>query len=105
MELYITGITLEVPEYALEDDAVVQLATLDPSAIPKVPTDVGEVVLSDIIKVGPEEARFNVPAILSIPHSLTEIPKHCSICIQHFDFDTNKWERLPLSSGKCMLRW
>jgi len=98
MELYITGITLEVPESALEDDTVVLLGTLDPSAIPKVPTDVGEEVLSDIIIVGPAEARFNVPAILSIPHSLTEIPKHSSICIQQFGFGTNKWERLPLSS-------
>ena len=99
MELYITGITLQVPEGALEDDTVVQIAILDSSTAPKIPTDLGEVVLSDIIKVGPDDITFRVPVILSIPHSVTEIPKHSSICVNHFDSDTEKWVRLPCSSG------
>ena len=104
IELYITAIKLEVPKGAFEGDTVVQLATLDKDRVPKIPTDFGEVVLSDIIKVGPDDASFKVPAILSIPHSISEVPKHSSICINHFDSDARKWVRLPCSSGKYMFK-
>ena len=99
IELYITGITLHIPKGAFEADTIVELGTLDQSTTPMIETDLGEVVLSDIISVGPASVKYTVPAILSIPHSVSEVPKYSSICIIHFDEDVKTWVPLPHPSG------
>ena len=99
MELYITGITLEVPKGALAADTLVKLSILDPSAAPEFHTDVGEAVLGSIVKVGPAKLKFNVPAILSIPYSIVDIPKHTSICISYLDGDAKKLQGRSIIPG------
>ena len=100
MELYVTGIKLRVPTGAFEDDTVVELSIMEPSFTPNIPIDfLVKQFLSDAIKIGTAESDFNVPAILSIPHSITDIPMHSSICINYFNEGINTWQRLPRSSG------
>ena len=99
MELYITGITLEVPKGALATEAIVKLSMLDPSSAPKIHTEIGETVLGNIVKIGPAKLKFNKSVILSIPYSIVDIPEHSSICISYFDEGTKKWLRLPVISG------
>ena len=99
MELYITGITLEVPRGTLETDLMVKLSILDTSAAPNIQTDIGEAVLGNIIKVGPTNLKFNVPAVLSIPYSVIDIPKHTAICISYIDEDAKKLQRISVIPG------
>ena len=99
MELYITGITLEVPEGALATEAIVKLSMLDPSSAPDIHIDIGETVLGNIVKVGPAKLKFKESVVLSIPYSIVDIPEHSSIYIIHFDEETKQWLRLPVTSG------
>jgi len=104
MELYITGITLEVPKGALATEAIVKLSMLDPSSAPEIHTDIGETVLGNIVKVGPAKLKFKKSVILSIPYSIVDIPEHSSICISYFDEGTKKWLRRPAISGHAEVK-
>jgi len=94
MELYITGITLEVLKGAFTTDTMVELSILDPSSTPEYESDIGEAVLGSIIRIGPASVKFNVPARLSIPYSIVDIPKCSSICMSYFEEDANTWIRI-----------
>ena len=101
MELYITGITLEIPMGAVKADTMIELSIFDPSTTPKIEIEIGEAVLGHVVRIGPASVKFNAPAILSIPYSIADIPKYSSICIKYFDEDTAKWDRLPDTTGAC----
>ena len=99
MELYITGITLEVPNNAFTDETLVELGILEPSDSPKFEVEFGEAILSRPIRIGPASLKFNRPAILSIPYSIVDIPKYSTICIYRLDEDRKQWVQLDHVPG------
>ena len=100
MELYVTGIRLEVPHGAFNADTIVELSILEPSTTPEFHVDIGETVIGDIIRVGPADIKFNTPARLSIPNSIVDVPEHSSICISHFDEKSKQWVQISKDASK-----
>ena len=105
MELYVTGMKLKVPSGTFTTDTMVKLSTLDASAAPELQTGIGETTIGNVVKVGPAKLKFSVPAILSIPYSIVDIPKHSSICIKYFDEDKRQWLQCPVIPGDYLLHY
>ena len=100
MELYVTGIRLEVPHGAFSYDTIVELSIVEPSTIPEFEVDIGETAIGHIIRVGPADIKFNTPARLSIPHSIVDVPEHSSICISYFDEKSKQWMQISKDTSK-----
>ena len=103
MEFHITGIKLKVPNSAFATITMVKLSIMDPSTAPEFKAEIGEKILGNVVKVGPAKLKFNVPAILSIPYSIVDIPKYSSICIKYFDEETKRWLQCPVIPGAYSL--
>ena len=98
MELYVTGITLQVPKGAFKADTMVELSMVEPSIAPALHFDLGETLLGKVIRIGPD-IEFNSPGILSMPHSIVDIPECSSICIRHFDECCKQWVQIKNIAG------
>ena len=100
MELYVTGIKLEIPHGAFNADTIVELSIVESSTTPDFQVDIGETVIGHIIRVGPADIKFNTPARLSIPHSIVDVPEQSSICISHFDEKSKQWVQISTVASK-----
>ena len=103
IQIYITGIKLTLPQNAVTEDSEINLSLLDSSSVPPIILELGESVLSDIVRLGPKDAIFKKEAELTIPHSLSDIPEHSSVVIKYFDAKLDRWVDQTSCSGLLLI--
>ena len=97
-------LSLEVQRNSINMEVQLEIITIDISKAPPIPCDFGEVILSDVIQVNPMGILFKRPAILSIYHSIVELPELSSIGVKCYDFEIKEWIALPLHDGMIRIR-
>ena len=83
--------TLQVAADSIDQDVQMKIRTADESTAPPINCEFGEVILSEVIQIEPMELDFKVPAVLSINHSVVEMPECSSIVIKCYDHGKKEW--------------
>lgn len=85
------GVMVEIPEGALDDDALITIETVD--EVPPTP-DVFNPI-GPTVKLGPSDTSFNEPVTITIPIDPNTIPSHGQILLLIFNKSENRWEYVP----------
>ena len=94
-------LSLEIPEYAgdgTEDYEISALSASD-NNVPSIYCDFGETILSDVIQIKPLWQRLLKPIVLTLNHSVIELPELTSIVIKSYDNEHGEWITLCQNSG------
>ena len=89
---------LKVPENSIDDVVQLVINATDGAYESQGLCAYGEIILSDIVRIEPTGIRFKKPILLTLKHSVIELPKHSSIIIKTHDLKSNKW--IKLDTGK-----
>ena len=92
-------LSLEVPENSIDHKVQLKISSTNTSNVPPISCDFGEMILSDAILLEPMGIEFRKPAVLSIDHSVVELPKLTSIVIKCYDHENKEWITLPTGTG------
>lgn len=93
------NLSLKVPANSVDQEIQLVISTIDESNAPPIQCDFGEMILYDVIQIKPTGIKFNTPAILTINHSIIQLPELSSIVIKCYDYGNKEWVRLPFDTG------
>ena len=93
------NLSLTVPANSVGRKVELKISSTNTSNVPPVSCDFGEMVLSNAILLEPIGLEFGKPAVLSIDHSIIELPKLSSIVIKCYDHENKEWMTLPTGTG------
>lgn len=97
------GVTLDVPQDAIEKTEL-QISCVALSHFSMLQRlmklELGESVVSDVIKIGPEGHLFKHLSTLHVPFSVCEVQVGRYIAMKFFNEDRNTWETLPVVIAK-----
>ena len=93
------NLTLTVPENSIDHEVQFEISSTSTSNVPPISCDFGETILSDAILLEPIGKEFRKPAVLSVGHSVVELPELTSIVIKCYDHENKEWITLPTGTG------
>ena len=96
------NLLLDVPQDAAFEDEGIQFeaTAIDIENAPPIPCEVGETILSAIVKIQPLNAiKKKKPITLLFEHGIAEIPELSSMVIMYYNNVRKEWEKLPSDSG------
>ena len=96
-------LTLQVPADSIDQEVQLKIGKADESKVPPIDCEFGEMILSEVIQIEPMELNFKIPAVLSIKHSVIEMPECSSIVIKSYDHETQEWTILNTGMLKANL--
>ena len=98
---YSTSIlSLHVPAGSVDQRVELKIRAADVSKIPQIPIEFGEMILSHVVQIEPMKLNFKIPAVLSLKHSIIDLPELSSTVIKCYDHNAMEWKNLETGNLK-----
>ena len=97
------SVSLEIESNSVEKDVHLCISTITAPNVPSIPCDFGETIISDIFHIEPTQTALRIPAVLSINHSIAEIPELSELNIKYYDYQLKEWLTLHSDSGTSLI--
>ena len=93
------NLSLTVAANSVDHEVQLKISSTNTSDVPPISCDFGEIILSDAILLEPIGLNFRKPVVLSVDHSVVELPELTSIVIKCYDHERKEWMKLPTGTG------